>query len=566
MMRRLALLASALALTVARGQVAIESVTRVTESPERFGRTDFVVIARGTWDDPFRASDARLDLRLRSPSGAVVTVPGYFESGASGQESVWHVRYAASEAGTYGGVALLGTKAGNASSQPFEFTVAPSSRRGFLRADGPWVFRFDNGEAFRGIGENLCWESRSNDDSRFFKSLQQSSRFTYDYMLGALSSDGGTFTRIWMCPWNLPLEWRKVSEDTNRYRDDPGHFNRSAIARMDQLVETLESSGIYAMLTLETHGALLGGEWDTSNYNARNGGPCRTPAEFFTNEEARRQFKDRLRYLVARWGYSPNIGAWEFFNEVDNAMYGQKPERIPDAVVAAWHAEMSVYLKAIDPYKHLVTTSVSHRDVEGMNRIASMDFSQKHIYKRTEAIPSTLRSYVEKEGKPYVIGEFGYEWDWSKNFMEFAPEMDNDFKQGLWLGLFSPTPVLPMSWWWEFFDERKMTPYLRAVRLIDERMLSAGKGHFVEVGASAVGARTLAVRCGASTFVYVYNPGGAPFEGDLTVAAQGATTASCFEPEGRTWRTTAVRAGDGINVILPALRVASEQCMIIEVQ
>lgn len=38
--------------------------------------------------------------------------------------------------------------------------------------------------------------------------------------------------------------------------------------------------------------------------------------DFFTNERARADYKQRLRYLVARYGYSTSIFAWEFFNEV----------------------------------------------------------------------------------------------------------------------------------------------------------------------------------------------------------------------------------------------------------
>ena len=81
----------------------------------------------------------------------------------------------------------------------------------------------------------------------------------------------------------------------------------------------------------------------------------------------------------------------------------------------------------------------------GMNAIPDMDVNQKHIYNASSVIPSTILSYEEQFGKPYVIGEFSREWDWSKNFNDFADEMDADFKRGLWYGLFSPTPITPMS-------------------------------------------------------------------------------------------------------------------------
>ena len=77
-----------------------------------------------------------------------------------------------------------------------------------------------------------------------------------------------------------------------------------------------------------------------------------------------------------------------------------------------------------------------------------------------------------------MIGEAGYEWDWSKNFNDFAEDMDGDFKRALWLGMFSPTPVLPMSWWWEFFENRGMMSYFKPVSEMNRMMLEAGKGKF----------------------------------------------------------------------------------------
>ena len=38
--------------------------------------------------------------------------------------------------------------------------------------------------------------------------------------------------------------------------------------------------------------------------------------DFFTDEGAMNDYKMRLRYLVARYGYSTSVFAWEFFNEV----------------------------------------------------------------------------------------------------------------------------------------------------------------------------------------------------------------------------------------------------------
>jgi hypothetical protein len=244
------------------------------------------------------------------------------------------------------------------------------------------------------------------------------------------------------------------------------------------------------------------------NYNIRDGGFSPSAADFFVNPQSKERYRDRLRYIVARWGYSTSIAFWELFNEIDNVQYSRRGNPVSADSIVDWHREMSAYIKSIDPYRHMVTTSISHRDLKGLNTIESIDLNQKHIYKNTTAIPSTIISYEQKFGKPYTIGEYGYEWDWSKNFDDFAPEMDSDFKRGLWFGLFSPTPVLPMSWWWEYFDNRGTNVYINHVRKIADQMLQAGGADMqtVRVAAADTSLITMGVKCGSKTFIYVYNP------------------------------------------------------------
>jgi hypothetical protein len=525
--------------SVFAAQSQIDSVTRLTASPECYRKVEFVILLQADWNtDPYHSQEIRLDFALKSPSGASVVVPAYFESGRSGRLSVWKARFTPVEIGIYSGEFVLTHSSKQSVSSNVSFTVTHSNQKGFLHVANAWTLKFDNGEPFRGVGENICWESRSRDDSRFFRSLQESPRYNYDYMLGNVAASGGNFFRTWMCPWNLPLEWKRAG-NTNRYSNDNSHFNASAIQRMDQLVELSESLDLYMMLTLDNSGDFQGGGWQRNNYNQTNGGPATNSQAFFTDPQAKAQYKDRLRYLVARWGYSPHVAAWEFFNEIDNLMYGL-PQRIPDQVVTAWHSEMSDYLKSIDPYRHLVTTSISHREVAGLYNIPSIDFNQIHIYgheghSKIQTFPEVFRRFSQQEAKPFVIGEFGFEWDWSKNFDDFATNMDDDFKKGLWLGLFSPTPILPMSWWWEYFDNRGMTSYLIRVRQVLDQMLAAGKGYFADASCRWEGEpmQTVAVRCGQTFFVLLVNDGVSPTRGRLSLPLDAARAyrASAYDPD-----------------------------------
>jgi hypothetical protein len=320
-------------------------------------------------------------------------------------------------------------------------------------------------------------------------------KYNYEYMLPSLAKHGGNFYRTWICPWNLPIDW-KQGFNSRRYTNSDEYYNPSAVKALDRLVTLSDSLGLYIMLTL-----------GPGAYEIRNGGYAASAADFFVNPLSKAMYKNRLRYLVARWGYSTSIGVWEFFNEVDNVQFSNRKAPISAESITQWHDEMSTYLKSIDLYHHVVSTSISHRDIQGLNSLPNMDINQKHIYKNTAIIPATLVKYEQDYQKPYVIGEYGYEYDWQKNFNLFSGEMDSDYKRGLWYGLFSPTPILPMSWWWEYFDDRGTDAYLSRIKTMAGLMMEAGNGVFekTDVVAPDTSLTTMAVTCGNKIFVYVYN-------------------------------------------------------------
>ena len=466
----------------------IKHITQQDTKVKKYEAAIFEIRLTGNWENPYLQEQAALDMILTSPSGKKLALPCFYRSGNSGEESLWEARFTPQESGEYTYTFRYAEDGKTVSeSTPATFKVKDSKLQGILHLRDYTTLQYDNGDVYRGIGMNLCWESRSNDDSKFFSDLhEQHDRFNYDKMLPMFAQNGGNFTRMWMCSWNFPID-RQKDFNNPRYQASEEYMNPSATERLDHVVALAEKLDIKIMLCM--------GE-----------GNVRANREFFNSDEAKTRYRNRLRYIVARWGYSPAIGMWEFFNEIDNVQHRDRNGVIPAAEIVAWHDEMSAYLKEIDPFDHITTTSISHRDLEGLNSVPGLDINQKHIYNATVSIPNNIRSYSDRFQKPYIIGEFGYEWDWSKNFDDFADGMNMDFSRGLWYGLFCDTPVTPMSWWWEWFDEHGMIPYIRNVRFINDMMLEAGNGSFEHLKTKNQGkAETLAVRCGDKTFVYVYN-------------------------------------------------------------
>ena len=495
----------------------------------QYGRADFSVTLKGSWENPFLQEEAALEMLLTAPSGKTLVVPCFYVEGESGAESRWEARIMPQEKGPYtycfryseGGEAVSTSE-----EAVFEARRPRRGEHGILHVRDNWTLVYDDGTPFRGIGENLCWESRVKDDNRFFAALhEQHERFNYDAMLPAFAKNGGNFTRFWMCPWNFPID-RHDDFNNDRYEPSDAYYNPSAVARLDHVMALSEELGVRVMLCM--------GQGDVTADHA-----------FFLSEEARARMRNRLRYIVARWGYSPSVAMWEFFNEIDNIQFYDKENPIPAEDIVAWHTEMAAYLKELDPFDHVVTTSISHRDLAGLNDVPDIDINQKHIYCATETIPSTIHRYEAAHGKPYVIGEYSYEWNWFKNFGEFEAGMVTDFRRGPWYGVFNPTPVTPMSWWWEWFDEKGVNGTFRPVRFVSDRMLCRGKGSFIPVAAEAKGAEAYAVRCGKRTYVYVFSPEGKTVEVRVDYPLRRACVRALDADACRFVRQGCVRAAEG---------------------
>jgi hypothetical protein len=225
-----------------------------------------------------------------------------------------------------------------------------------------------------------------------------------------------------------------------------GRYDLASAWRLDQVAETCEKLDLYWQLASEmvvwwevrqTH------RWNRNPYNAANGGPCIKPADYLVNPEARELVRRRLRYSVARWGWTTRLVAWELWNEVDN-LDGFEPSHN-----ARWHREMGAYLKSIDPWQHLITTS--WRDPQ-MFRLPEIDIVQAHSYFAAwvdAAQYSLLDSdhLMRSYGKPFFFGEQGISGD-----VGIDPE-GKHFHDCLWATALSGAAGTGLYWWWHNYIE-----------------------------------------------------------------------------------------------------------------
>ncbi|MEL6845711.1 MAG: hypothetical protein AAFP02_21100, partial [Bacteroidota bacterium] len=313
----------------------------------------------------------------------------------------------------------------------------PPYDRGFARMSNSNYLQTDDQKGLVLIGENLCWQ---NDNAYM----------DYTKWLDDLTGNGGNYFRLWHAHWGLGIEWKngwRQFQGLRRYQQAKAYYQ-------DWLYEHSAERDVYIMLTLQHHGPVstqVNPEWQNNPYNAANGGPCQSTADFFTDPQAIAHTKNRYRYIVARWAYSRAIMCWELFNEVE---WTDNYDLI-QVDVALWHAEMAQYLKSIDPYQHLVSTSFAKKQNSPLVWTnTDIDFTQTHFYLNApnfeRVLSNGVKHFLDEYGKPTMNGEFGL------GLSSTLPQVDPDgihLHNALWSTLFSGAMGTGMSWWWDIYIE-----------------------------------------------------------------------------------------------------------------
>jgi hypothetical protein len=444
-------------------------VTVAAPRVPRYGRVEWTVRLSGTYDNPFDPDDVSLEARVTAPSGKAVTVPGflyrsYHRSLTAGAETLapagepeWKIRYAASEVGTHRAVVRLRDRTGAVEAAAPGFVVSSAADPGFVRVSprDRRYFAFDSGRAYFPIGANVCWGNARGS-------------FSYDDWLARYARADANYARLWLSPHWTTFALERAGRPEQGL--GMGQFDLGNAWRLDHVLELAGARGIYLMLCIDSYNILRARdafpEWERTPHNAANGGPLAAPEEFWSSAEMDRLYRNKLRYLVARYGYSPHVLAWEFWNEVDG-ISSYKPEP-----VRAWHERMCAALRAMDPYRHLITTSFARTEGEAViDRLPGLDFVQSHHYGSPDlAAPVAAENAAKaRYGKPHFFGEIGADASGPR----FREDLDGlQVHDPMWASLATGGAGTAMCWWWDSLIAPRLlyplyTPVARIARGID---------------------------------------------------------------------------------------------------
>jgi len=327
---------------------------------------------------------------------------------------------------------------------------------------GQPFLEFADGKSFFAIGENLTAYSGT---SQFVPpGTKATGRNTYPpyavkayrQVFKALHASGGNFARVMLLPSTFEFEW----EQAGNYRT-----GQNRAQDLDALLALAEQQGIYLQLSAFSYEGFhrttaVGStkeplyDWRRSPYRTLPGVSLpidvfRDPADGCSlNQEAKQLFANKLRYLVARWGYSPHLVTVEIFNEFDNldhdaelapsGFYWAKLAtctRSNGSYVDQMQVELARQVRVWCP-RLLVTTSPAAY-LAGGEALADSAFSyySYHYYNDLRNY-SQLGSYVAAYGKahyrqPVQWGEYGFGGAWY-HAVNLA-----DFRNPLWSSAFS---------------------------------------------------------------------------------------------------------------------------------
>lgn len=507
------LCAAVFAAESAPGAVHLRAATPNRTTVPVYQIVEFALDLAAASANPFDPEELDVFAVFTGPNGKVVRVNGFldqaFKRRLDGNEErldpagepAWRLRFAPTLPGewTYQVTARSPRGAWSEGLPTGRFTATPANSPGFIRIapKNPRGFAFDNGQPYFAVGENLGWSG---------------SRGTYDYddWLAALGKAGANWIRIWMCSWNCALEWGKEPKGEQRRGEyfGVGRYSLGNAWKLDTLLERCQRENLYVMLCFGTYGEFNDGgyfnegQWKANPYNAANGGPCGKPEDFWTNDQARRLYRQRLRYLTARYGAFTGIQSWEFWNEA----------KAP----APWVAEMARFLKGTgefasqpaDPYGHLVSTTYGNPEVW---RIPEIDFTQTHHYGKGDVpdhAPVASRDALEHApfGKPHLLAEFGI--DWRAPDAKYDPDHQGvNLHNGLWSATLAGDAGTAMIWWWDnYLHPANLYAHFTPVRkFVDQVPWTAGPWEPITVDVAA-DVKPYALRQGRWAILWVQNP------------------------------------------------------------
>ncbi len=416
---------------------------------------------------PYRSVELALDAELTLPSGGKMRVPGFFTqdytpAGDGNANPVdgtrgWRIRFSGPEPGVYRGKVELRARGKLAATRELPaITLTESANHGMIRVSraAPRYLEFEDGASYFPVGQDVCW---TTDVTKSIPGATIACPIlpwdqAYERWFGRMGQSGATWARVFM------------KESFLIDSGEPWAWELEKAWRLDQVLEMARKNNIHICLCFNSErsddGACYGGSMDIFRASNTAWGRLLSSQHlgfdrFFTNPLSREMYRDKIRYVVARWGYSTNIFSWEFWNEIEAVG--------PREGTYAWMREMTAYLRSVDPWWHLIKSSAHHAWSPEFWGQDNGDLNDVHPYfgwagdegpKNLGAFIPEFSSGVYSTGRPFMVAETGIAREVMTKYGRAGELADKDttcfhVHEALWGGLFGGSVGSGMVWWWD---------------------------------------------------------------------------------------------------------------------
>ena len=357
--------------------VPLESATiSVSEIASSVGRYDIyeLTVAHddSLYENPWK--DVELSMRFTNPGGQDLSVDGFYYD-----VDRWKVRFSPPEDGNWTWNLTFATPRDTVT-RTGSFFSEPSGRPGFVRRhpENPFRLVFDDGSLFNAIGIGDCVLDRDGNGrldewglDGDFRPAGQHEGWTVDLdtYMSTYGASGAGFNLFRWSVGNCAFDLWDWSAEGYRALAREGMLG-------DALVKALRQNGFRIWMTI--FGAPHAGDHAVGQALPADPRPY-------------------LDYAVARYGAYVDI--WELTNE----------SKQPDT----WITLAAEYLRSIDPYHRLITTSWQRPELPRID-INSPHWYEKEPELESDLVTSRKIAHERRWGKPIIFGEQGnavQNWD-----------------------------------------------------------------------------------------------------------------------------------------------------------
>jgi hypothetical protein len=391
----------------------------------------------------------------------------------------WRVRFAPKQTGTWAVTYKIKYNQQTVYTSPYSinFTCVTSSNKGFLKlGSNKRFFVASNGQSVFPLGLNLPWtfppkDAQGNPIGPAADKYYPSKYYEHKTRTQDMAQYGVNYNRIFNVPEGYAIEYEKLGvydAHPSTDFDNPNLLgvNRQAIMwQTDKYLEMAHDFNMYIQWVLDPNVSYDSVAWISNVYKTGIG--LTNVEDFFTDPMAIKKYKNRLRYTIARWGYSTNIGCFEVMNEIHHFpdRFSSAQQANSNSILTNWMGIMLDYIKnpvqsgGLGHLDHSLTTSCNlsnglfnQNPNSDIGDLLNLDFTATHPYAPygvLNIMSANSQTAIPRYKKPSQAGELGCglylnSWGADDGFLDY---INPSFHSILWASCFTGGPTSGIENW-----------------------------------------------------------------------------------------------------------------------